>query len=230
MKNLIRNLIVASVFVLCPLAAVSCNPALAADMQLKAPPRFAPVDPCTQQSCSGWYVGGDLMGIVSSIDVIGQGINNSILAGGGIIGGHVGYQFWNGKWFLAFEGGVAYQASNNGAVAPALGTDRIVGTELVKIGYGLAGIFGQAAVAPATPTQSPVGITVPASLTEALITPYIITGAMQRGRSTQAVSGVGSEFLLAQQWNLSLDYLYGAPMDNKPALNLVRLGLNYKFR
>jgi hypothetical protein len=209
------------------LALLPASLANAADMPVKAPVTAAPA--CTVTMCSGFYAGGDLIGVMSNVDIIGSGVNNSIFAGGEMIGAHAGWQFWNGRFFAAFEAGAAYQSSNKSA-SNVLGSDRVLAMELAKFGVGLSGLFGGISTAPASIGQSPVPVSIPASLSDALIAPYIITGTIQgRKRGSQALTGAGSEFLLASHYSLSVDYLYGAPMDSNPALQMLRVGLNYKF-
>lgn len=215
-----------SALALCAFAVTAATTATAADLPRKAPPVQAA--PCTIQSCSGWYVGADLIGFTSNVDVLGQGVRNSLFAGGQAFGVHAGYQLWNGRFFAAFEAGVNYEVH---PTSPGVenSRNRVTGLQLVKLGAGLNGLLGGMAVAPATGSQSPAGVTVPADLASALIAPYLITGAMQRGHGTQSVTGAGSEFLLSSGVNLSLEYLYGPPMNGDPATQMVRLGLNRKF-
>jgi hypothetical protein len=205
--------------------------ARAADMPPVKAPRLAVLAPaCTAMSCSGFYVGGNLTGIVENLAVVSQGASNSIFSGGGILSGHVGYQSWEGAFFWAIEGSVGYQRPPNGQTFQ-LDSDRIVGMQLVKVGYSLSGLFGgRQTPAPVTPSQLPgAQLSVPQRITEAMMAPYIITGMIERGRDVQSVTGVGTAFVLSANSGLTIDYLYGPAMnDNKP-VQMFRLGFNYYF-
>lgn len=200
-------------------------PASAADL---APRLFTPkAAPCTLQSCSGFYVGAQLAGEGGNADIIGGGLRNSVFAGGGLIGGAAGYQLWNGKYFAAVEIAGMYEVQS----APGTNVDghRFTVMELVKVGIGLQGLFGPSVPAVPTPAQGETGISIPASLLQSLASPYVQTGAVQRGGHSQWASGAGMDFIIAQGWNLDVSYLYLAPNDGLPADNLVKLGLNRKF-
>src|SRR5262249_29833108 len=89
---------IASLCVLMALLALA-DRALAADMPAKAAAAQPAQPSCTPQVCSGFYIGGNLIGVGSNIDVLGSGINNSVFAGGAMLGANLGYQFWNGRMF-----------------------------------------------------------------------------------------------------------------------------------
>jgi opacity protein-like surface antigen len=189
--------------------------------------------PCTLQSCSGFYVGMGLSGSGTNADIVGSGINNSVFAAGGVIDVHGGYQFWNGTFFAAFEGGIGNTFQPNQPIS-ALGAKSLTGYEIIKLGAGLQGLFTQPSGTPA-PGQAPAAINIPSQIASLLMSPYFVTGAMQRNGVSQWITGAGAEFLLASHWNLDLRYVYGAPINSTsplngaPALNLVTLGLNYHF-
>lgn len=199
----------------------------AADLPGKAPPALAlPASaPCTVIACTGFYVGGSLSGLGSNVDVIGQGFANSVFAGGGIFDLHAGYQYWNGGVFFAFEAAIGFE-SQGGANT---NKRRIVGLEEIKIGAALSGLLGGAATAPTTPSQSPVPVAVPASFMQSLLSPYVVIGQLQRGGSSQWVSGAGAEFVLSSGVNVMVEYLYGVPTSDDKAAQIFRLGMNRKF-
>lgn len=213
--------------------------AQAGDIKVPANARAAvfppPADPCTVTQCSGLYVGVDLTGINSNLDILGSGIAGSFGAGGQMLGIHGGYQLWNGTWFAAAEVGCAYNLTQN---FNALGTDpsnKFLCTELIKGGFALSGLFGIGSGAAATPSQGPVPINIPAALLNSLTSPYFIVGAAQRFSKNGFVSGAGAEFVLAQGINVGAEYLhinYNAQVNPVLTLdteNLFRIYLNRKF-
>ena len=86
------------------LAATSA--ASAADMRLpvKAPPlrATAPVA-CSLTQCNVWFIGAGLYGAGSNIDILGQGLSNSVFANGGLVMADVGGQMWFNGMFLGAE-------------------------------------------------------------------------------------------------------------------------------
>lgn len=206
-------------------AILSITTAHAADLAVKAPSGLFASTPCTPTSCSGWYVGFGLTGNGTNADIVGSGINGSIFAAGGALDLHGGYQFWNGQYFAALEGGIGYQFTNGGA--PLSGSN-VTGYEIVKLGIGLQSLFNTT-TATTVPGQTDAPISIPAALSNALISPYIALGGIQtRGVSVWA-NGAGAEFVLASHYNLDLRYMYAAPQQNLGAVQQVTLGLNYHF-
>lgn len=192
----------------------------AADLPTKAP---VAAPSCTISQCSGWYAGVALAGVMTNVDVIGQGVNNSILAGGAIGDLHAGYQIWNGTFFAAIEGAVGMKSAPQGSDQ----NGEAFGMVLGKFGLAFAGILGNP-TAPSTPTQSPFSITLPAGLQ--LLSPYIAVGQKWQGKQQQQVTGVGTEFLLMAGYNLSLEYLYGPPSKQGVQPDqIARLSVNKKF-
>src|SRR5579862_9291627 len=90
-------------------------PALSTDMPAKAQ-AAAPIPTCTITQCSGWYLGGHVEGLGSNADILGSGIQSSIFAGGAGLGGHAGYQLWNGNFFAAAEIGGTYDVGGQSFV------------------------------------------------------------------------------------------------------------------
>lgn len=197
----------------------------AADMpMLKA----APAAPsCTVTSCSGWYIGAHLDGMGTNADILGSGLGGSIFADGGALGVQGGYQLWNGNFFAAIEVGGSYYIPASGQ--PIGISSRFTGTEFVKLGYGLSGLFGAAAP---TPSQGPVPVF--NTLQANLISPYILFGGDTRSWGTGWAGGAGAEYTLGGGYNLFAEYFHasfnkttdGAVVN---ADNVVRLGVNRKF-
>lgn len=182
---------------------------------------------CTLTSCSGGYVGFGLAGSGTSLDILGSGINQSIFGAGMDLNVHAGYQLWNGTYFAAIEAGIGNEFLPNQPLN-TLGGQSITGYEKVKLGMGLAGLFSPV-TAPATPSQGPTPINIPASIAGALMTPYIEFGAQQRKGFSQLTTGAGAMFLLASHWNLDLDYTYASAQTSLPSENKVTIGLDYHF-
>jgi len=193
-----------------------------APIAVKAPAKaYKLSSPCTPSSCSGFY-GGFNLGGVGSFGTPGQ------FAGGGMIGGQAGYQFWSGPWFWAVEGFGGYDATSG----IAAGQPRWIAGQVVKLGGALAGLLG-APTGPTSGTQSPVPISVPTGLANMLAAPYAQAGAVERSWATGWGVGTGIDVVLVQNWNLDLSYLYvnygAVPVGLPSSENLFRLGLNYKL-
>jgi opacity protein-like surface antigen len=202
--------------------------------------------PCTVQQCSGFYLGVNLSGQGSNADILGQGINGSIFAGGGMLGAQAGYQWWNGQWMFAIEGGAdgvvtsGTQVGAPGTTALATVDNRLFAWQVVKAGLGLQGLFG-APTATATPGQTPAPIQIPQFLLASLAAPYVQFGAAERIHATGWLSGAGAIFVLAQNWTLNVDYKHvsysGTPADPANGVvtalpktdDIVTVGLNWNF-
>lgn len=201
--------------------------AYAADVGLPALKAPAAANPCTLQSCSGWYAGVGLSGDATNANVVGNGLNGSVFAAGMNLDIHGGYQLWNGTYFAAAEIGVGNQFQPTQSIGSLGGS--ITAYEKIKLGMGLAGLLGGAFAAPAAPSQSPTVINLPSTIASALISPYVVLGAQQRHGISQMISGVGNEFLIASHWNLDISYTYAAAVKDLSSENKVTLGLNYHF-
>jgi hypothetical protein len=204
--------------------------AIAADNLPTIPtfPLKAPVSTgCTLTSCSGWYAGMGLSGNGTSLDIVGQGINQSIFGAGGTIDIHGGYQLWNGTYFAAAEAGIGNEFLPNQPIN-TLGAASLVGYEKVKLGMALSGLFNPA-TAPAAGSQSPTAINIPASIANILMTPYVQMGAEQRKGVSQWINGAGAKFLLASHWNLDIGYTYAAAQGGLGSENKVTMAIDYHF-
>ena len=189
----------------------------------------APVaSPCTPISCTGWYAGVNLTGMMTNANVIGNGINGSVAAGGQSIGVQAGFQFANGTWFFGPEIDANYVVNGNPNVTGGSPQKYRVG-EYVKIGTALSTLLNIPAPATGTPG-------IPAALANAVISPYIIAGAVESSFGTGWATGAGVEFALAQNWFLDTRYTYvnygsasASPTETVKSENLVTVALNYKF-
>lgn len=221
------------------LVALFAASALAADLPSKAPATFFG-NPCTVPtaatplSCSGVYVGIGLAGQGSNADILGSGIAGSVFAGGIVPSLVAGYQYMQGNWIFGAEGEVGYAFSNNlsingGAVSSNMQGARI--TEFFKVGGNLQSLLG---------LQS-APVTVPASLANSILGPYVGVGATQWQLSGGAwanglISGAGVLFDISPHMFGDLGYRYtnfngakdgtGVSIQNSQS---VRLSINYKF-
>jgi opacity protein-like surface antigen len=194
-----------------------CGPVMAADLTLrtKAPAYTPPV--CTAgaamtttmaavlPSCSGFYGGFSLQGLGSNLDILGSGINNSVFAGGGIVGGVAGYQFWNGQFFFAGEANLGLDVQTNG-VNSAAGFKNWDAGIFAKAGIGLSNLIGigqPGTVGTGTPSQ---GINLAIIPGTSLMSPYLVIGESFKNGNQGWTMGAGTEFILAQGWNLDVYY------------------------
>lgn len=172
---------------------------------------------CTINNCTGWYAGVGLTGNGTNADIVGSGLSQSVFAAGAQIDLHGGYQFWNGTYFAAVEAGIGYQFTNGGAIQ--LNGNQLAGYEIIKLGGSLSGLLNTG--------SSP--ITIPAALSNALISPYVAVGAIQHNGVSQFATGAGADFLIATSWDLDLRYMYAPAIGDATAQNLITIGLNRHF-
>lgn len=183
--------------------------------------------PCTPTSCSGFYVGGVIGGAGTNADIIGNGVNGSVFAGGGIMGANVGYQYASGPWFVGAEAGLAYQFQTGATVNNVSGNaSGLFGYQIVKFGGDLSGLLNNG---------NATGISIPPKLAQSLISPYLLTGAVERSFATGWATGAGATFDIGQHLFLDTKYMfvnYGPSNNGAMHLtneNLLLLGVNYKF-
>lgn len=203
------------------------SPAFATDFPTKA----LPVVACTVTACTGVYFGGHVEGSGSNADILGSGINSSIFANGAGLGGHVGYQLWNGNFFGAFEVGGTYYTGTVPNLDPTFTDKRWAFDYLFKGGIGLQGFFNSG---PATGSQGPANVI--QSLSAALISPYFIVGGRTRSFGTGLVAGAGAQYTLGGGWNAFAEYLHvnynetvGTLQTSIGSENVVRAGINRMF-
>jgi len=172
--------------------------ASAADMAYKAPPPVPAVPYCTLNSCTGLYGGFTVAESGGSFNVISSGIGG--IASNNInMGGDIGYEVWNGTYFLAAELDAVYGVVANGVLPGGGNTNQWGIGALAKVGYSLGSFFGTSSANPPT---------LPTSLTNAVISPYIILGIWDRPWGAGFASGAGIQALLAANWTLSADYVH----------------------
>jgi opacity protein-like surface antigen len=203
------------------------TPAWATDMPVKVAPVAGVPDPCTTSQCTGWYVGGGFAGNGTNADILGNGISGSVFAAGAIPFVNGGWQYWNGKLFLAAEVGVGDQLNIGGLTGNETG---VLGYQEVQFGGTLSGILGT--------NSAPV--TVPTVLSADLISLYVAMGVIERSFANGWETGAGAKFAIAPHLFLDIGYRYAnygvAAQAISPALtatynneNLVRISVNYKF-
>jgi hypothetical protein len=181
---------------------------------------------CTIANCSGFYAGAGLTGNGTNADILGNGINQSVFAAGGILDAHAGYQMWNGTYLFGFEVGLGNEFSN-GPISN-FGSKTLVGYEEVKLGGALSNLINTTTGTTAS-GQAPGPLTVPSSFANVFMAPYVSFGAMQRGGYNEWVTGAGMEFVLAKNWNMDVGYRYAPATGSIGSLNMVTIGLNYYF-
>lgn len=220
----IKSLILLGVLIL---SLLFIRPGYAGDLPAKSPAAVS--NPCLPTSCSGFYAGMNLAGTMTNANVIGNGINGSVAAGGQSIGGQVGYQFANGTWFFGPELDANYIVGGNVNVTGGA-PEKFRTGEYLKVGTALASLFGLQAPSVGTPG-------IPAALANSVISPYVLFGAVQSGFGQGWATGAGVEFAIAQNWFVDTRYTYinyggGAtvsPTETAKSENLVTVGFNYKF-
>lgn len=214
--------------------ALLSTTAFAADQTPQAVKAPAYANPCTVTQCSGFYIGGDVAGIGSNADILGSGINGSIFAGGAELGGHVGYQFWNGSLFGAFQVGGSYDTGGSTFITNFTGASVKPGSlqYVFRGGYGLNNLFG---TAPAAPAQGPV--TVFQQLASSQISPFFEVGGETRNFGSGFISGGGIEYVIGPHWTAVAVYEHvnfnqtvnSAIPISIGTINRVKAELNYKF-
>jgi hypothetical protein len=190
--------------VLFALALVS-SPALAADL----PPVFAakaPVAaPCTITDCSGFYIGMDIAGAGTNLDVLGSvlGGTQSGTVNNAAVGAIGGWQYWSKGLFLGAQVFIDY--ANQPPQINGLGNNShwLTG-ELVQVGGNVAGLLGTTP-GTTTPTQGPIQINIPGW---ALVSPFAVAGGVQRGSRNGLATGAGFEFIVAPGMNVLAEYIH----------------------
>lgn len=184
------------------------------------PVKAPAVSNCTIDSCSGFYVGANLVGAGTSSNITNTGISSSVLNAGGMLGGTAGWQFWNGTWFAAVDVKADYDATGTNG-----GKAGYFFSEMIKVGGALQLVTGQGA-----PSQGPLQI---AGLT--MLTPYFESGPVERPFATGWGVGAGTEFALGGPYMFDISYLHvGYNTTINPSLtvnseDLITLGINRKF-
>lgn len=203
-------------------------PAARAQAIVKTPDPATATAVCNVTLCEGFYIGGNLVNSGANFDVIGSGLNG-LAANGIMFGAQAGYEFWNGQVFAALEGNVEYAITSN---MPNVGSGNSAQYALgaqVKLGYSLASLFGAGTTGAATPT-------LPSSLANALVSPYIAIGIWDRPWGVGLATGAGVQALIATNWTLDAEYLHinynnaaVNPLVSEQTENLFLLSLNRHF-
>ena len=193
--------------ILASIAALMATSAFAADMSgVKAINKaIAFADPCTiatastPLSCSGFYVGAGLAGQGSNANIIGNGLTGSVFAGGMTPTAVGGYLYAKGNAIFGAALNVGYSVGTNAGAGNSFNGFRI--TEDFQAGGNLSGLLG---------TQTP--ITVPASLSNSVIGPYVHVGTAQwqlpGAWANGVVSGAGVFFDIGPRIFGDLRYTY----------------------
>lgn len=214
------------------LALVAATSASAADLPVKAPPLTSAV--CTLNQCNVWFVGASITGMGSNVDIIGQGISNSVFANGGMIALNGGAQYWTNGIFVGAENMVGWSfgapASVNGNSVTMQGGLDVLWAEA---GGSLGDFFGSGA--------QPV--TINNALASDLITLYVGTGPAQPfgdsslGTKSFWTSGAGARYLLPAARPILLDvkYIYGNNQNNtglasNKNVQLISVSLDLPFK
>jgi hypothetical protein len=191
-------------------AVLIATSAMAADLTaVKAINKSASfTDPCTiasastPLSCSGWYVGAGLAGQGSNANIVGNGLTGSVFAGGMTPTLDAGYLYAKGNAIFGVEFDAGYSIGTN-AVVNGLGNSfngfRI--TEDFQAGGNLSALLG-----------SQVPITIPPSLANSVIGPYVHVGTAQwqlpGAWANGIVSGAGVFFDIGPRLFGNFKYTY----------------------
>jgi hypothetical protein len=185
------------------------SPAVAADLPVKAKAPLGFSDPCTiatastPLSCSGFYVGAGLAGQGSNANIVGNGIDGSVFAGGITPTVDAGYLYAKGNAIFGAEFDVGYTVATKAMVngtSNSFNGFRI--TEDFQAGGNLSALLG---------TQTP--ITIPPSLSNSVIGPYVHVGTTQwqlpgNAWATGVISGAGVFFDIGPRLFGNLKYTY----------------------
>jgi hypothetical protein len=178
---------------------------------------------CAQTDCSGFFLGLSLYGEGGNADIVQNGLNGSVFAGGGMVGANGGYQLWNGDYFIAAEFDALVESdpsAGTGDFAPG----GFVGLVHVKLGGNAGELLGTA-----TPAGSQGPISIPQQLLSSLMSPYLDFCTAIREDTTQWCGGAGAQFSIGGRWTADLIYDYGAPTNKLNALQIVGLQADYHF-
>jgi opacity protein-like surface antigen len=174
------------------------NAADLAPLPVKA--RVAVKVPCTVFSCvNKFYIGGGMAGNGTNANILGNGIDGSVFAGGGIPFADAGWMTWNGTFMLGAEVGAGYQINVAGGTinGQAVNEQGYMAYQEFQLGGSLSGIIN----------PGPAPVTAPTGLTADIMTPYISFGAEEHSFATGWRTGAGIKFVLPNS-NLLLDIGY----------------------
>lgn len=198
--------------VLALLAATGAASAADLKLPVKAPPKPVPVA-CSLTQCDVWFIGTGLYGAGSNIDIIGQGLSNSVFANGGLVMADVGGQMWFNGMFLGAEN-MAGWAFGSPSTINGVGTTMQGGLDVfwMEAGGSLGTLFGSG--------SQPVQVN--NALAADLISLYVGTGPAQPfgnsslGTKSFWTTGAGARYLLPTPRPILLDikYIFGNNQNN----------------
>lgn len=176
------------------LGAVAPAPAEAADnlSVVKAAALTAPAPTtCSVTGCTGIFLGGEISGSGTGINVLNLG---SLTQNGTFMGVNGGYQFYNGTYWFGALAHVEYQlASPNSSLTPSL--SNVFAFEGFEVGGQLAALF---------PSVS--AITLSGPLAGAV--PTVKIGACQHGSLQGYCAGAAAHFFVPNsKWTIDATYL-----------------------
>lgn len=177
--------------------ALISSAAVAADLPVKAvaiPNVTAPVPACSAAGCTGFFVGAELSGSGSGVNVLNLA---SLNANGTYMGATGGYQFFNGTYWLGAKVSASYavgqQNPNVGGVT-LTSSNKFFAFEGVEFGGNLSSMFN---IAP---------INLPGPLATAV--PTVLIGACQNGRLTGYCAGAAAHFFIPNsKFTVDVTYL-----------------------
>lgn len=182
----------------------------------------APSVGCDLNGCSGFYLGAQVSGSGTGVNVLNLGELN---AGGTYMGANSGYQFFNGTYWLGAGAKLEYAiAAPPTAVVGGSFSNKLFAFEGIEFGGNLASMFG---IAP---------INLPGFLATAV--PTIKVGACQNGNNLKGYcTGAAAHFFIPNsRWTIDAEYLnvqYGltstAPNVTANVENRGSLGFAYHF-
>lgn len=187
--------------------------------------------PCTPTSCTGWYIGAGIGGIGTSLNVIGNGLNGSLLAGGFLPELNGGYMYADGKWMFGAHVSAAYQTQTSVTAAGVSGNQQgFLLTEGVRFGGNVNQLLGIT-----TPA-----VTIPPALANSLITLYAGGGVAQHQLPSAGAFAVGAYSEFGALFDIGphsfvdanyRNYQYGATQNGPISFNnanVVTLSFHYK--
>lgn len=213
-----------SVLIAAAIVTAFSMPVRAADvLPVKAPAIAAIPNPCSQNGCSGFFVGAEVSGSGSGVNVLNLG---ELSAGGTYMGMNAGYQMYNGTYWLGAKAKIEYAVAqpSNGIVDQSF-NNKFFAFEGAEIGAALGQFFG--GVAP---------ISFGGLLSNAV--PTFLVGACQNGSKLQGYcTGAAIHYFVPNtRWTVDADYLnaqYGqtttAPGQTVTTENRGSLGFSYHF-
>jgi hypothetical protein len=183
---------------------------------------------CTPSSCRGFNI-GLVLGTNTQNGAVVPTLT-SITGGNGLLGGEVGYRFWNGSYYFGAEADMLYQTGQSGSVIN-FNPQNFMAIVEGDVGVSLAGLFN---ISAPNPSQGPLA-SIPAALATSLMTPYVMPVAdcinYTGGGSwiQRYCGGVGAEFAIGGPYTIRVKYLNEPAAGGLSAANLILLEGVYNF-